>query len=163
MVKRGQAAMEFLMTYGWAILVVLAAIGALAYFGVLSPDNFLPEQCTVSPEFGNTCLEFQASFSEGDAGSAISLGLRNNVGQSIEEVNVTVSGEGWSCDPVTLPGSFSNGERLGSGDPAVVNLGVCEGSPTSGRLVGDIRIEYKPVDGAIDQVRTGRLQTRVVN
>jgi len=30
--KKSQAAMEFLMTYGWAILVVLVAIGALAYF-----------------------------------------------------------------------------------------------------------------------------------
>jgi len=36
--KKGQAAMEFLMTYGWTVLVVLAAIGVLAYFGVLSPD-----------------------------------------------------------------------------------------------------------------------------
>lgn len=34
---KGQAAMEFLMTYGWAILVVLACIGALTYFGVLKP------------------------------------------------------------------------------------------------------------------------------
>lgn len=30
--------MEFLMTYGWAILVVLIAILMLAYFGVLSPN-----------------------------------------------------------------------------------------------------------------------------
>ena len=30
--RKSQAAMEFLMTYGWAILVVLVAIGALAYF-----------------------------------------------------------------------------------------------------------------------------------
>ena len=37
--KKSQAAMEFLMTYGWAILVVLVAICALAYFGVLSPDK----------------------------------------------------------------------------------------------------------------------------
>ena len=44
--KKAQAALEFLMTYGWAILVVLAAIGALAYFGVLSPSNFLPSKCT---------------------------------------------------------------------------------------------------------------------
>lgn len=46
--KRAQAALEFLMTYGWAILVVLAAIGALAYFGVLSPSNFVPERCVTS-------------------------------------------------------------------------------------------------------------------
>ena len=50
--KRGQAAMEFLMTYGWAILVVLVAIGALAYFGVLNPSKFLPEMCTVAPGIG---------------------------------------------------------------------------------------------------------------
>ncbi len=31
---------EFLLTYGWAILIVLIAIGALAYFGVLSPEDF---------------------------------------------------------------------------------------------------------------------------
>ena len=30
--KRGQAMMEFLMVYGWAILVVLAVIGAILYF-----------------------------------------------------------------------------------------------------------------------------------
>ncbi|MBI2581293.1 hypothetical protein HYV85_05830 [Candidatus Woesearchaeota archaeon] len=43
---KAQAAMEFLMTYGWAILVVLVVIGALAYFGVLSPSTLLPEKCT---------------------------------------------------------------------------------------------------------------------
>jgi len=43
--------MEFLMTYGWAILVVLVVIGALAYFGVLSPATLLPEKCTVALPF----------------------------------------------------------------------------------------------------------------
>ncbi len=47
MFKKAQAAMEFLMTYGWAILVVLVVIGALAYFGVLSPATLLPEKCTL--------------------------------------------------------------------------------------------------------------------
>ena len=50
--RKGQSALEFLMTYGWAILVVLAAIGALAYFGVLNPSNFLPDQCIASTGFG---------------------------------------------------------------------------------------------------------------
>jgi len=50
--RKGQSALEFLMTYGWAILVVLAAIGALAYFGVLNPTNFLPDQCIGSTGFG---------------------------------------------------------------------------------------------------------------
>ena len=41
--KSAQAAMEFLMTYGWAILVMLAAVGALAYFGVFDPERFVPK------------------------------------------------------------------------------------------------------------------------
>ena len=53
MKKRAQAAMEFLMTYGWAILVVLLAIGALAYFGVLDPSKLLPEQTTFPAPMSN--------------------------------------------------------------------------------------------------------------
>ena len=40
--KKGQATMEFLITYGWAILVVLVAIVALVYFGVINPEKFNP-------------------------------------------------------------------------------------------------------------------------
>jgi hypothetical protein len=56
--KRSQAAMEFIMTYGWAILVVLAAIVALAYFGVMSPSRFVPESCTLPPTSGLACVDF---------------------------------------------------------------------------------------------------------
>ena len=38
--RKSQAALEFIMTYGWVILVVLAAVGAFAYSGFLSPCNF---------------------------------------------------------------------------------------------------------------------------
>lgn len=34
--KKGQAALEFFMTYGWAILIILAAIGALWYYGIFA-------------------------------------------------------------------------------------------------------------------------------
>lgn len=37
--RKEQAGLEFLMTYGWAILVVLVTIAVLAYFGVLSPTK----------------------------------------------------------------------------------------------------------------------------
>lgn len=44
MKKKAQSALEFLTTYGWAFLVILIMIGALAYFGVLDPNRFLPEE-----------------------------------------------------------------------------------------------------------------------
>ena len=31
--------LEFLMTYGWAILVILVAVGALAYFGMFNKEQ----------------------------------------------------------------------------------------------------------------------------
>ncbi|MFQ6021051.1 MAG: hypothetical protein ACE5J4_03515 [Candidatus Aenigmatarchaeota archaeon] len=34
--KKGQTAMEYLMTYGWAILIILIVGGLLVYYGVFS-------------------------------------------------------------------------------------------------------------------------------
>lgn len=83
--KKGQAAMEFLMTYGWAILVVLAAIGALAYFGVLSPKNILPSSCTVGAGFG--CKDAKAT------ANTVQFTLLNNLGSDIENIEVRFSGD----------------------------------------------------------------------
>lgn len=78
--KKGQAAMEFLMTYGWAILVVIAAIAALAYFGVLDPARLLPERCQFPA--GMDCIDKASITSTG-----VTFALRNNLGFPI-----TVSG-----------------------------------------------------------------------
>ena len=37
--KKGQSAMEFLMTYGWAILIVLVVLSSLYFLGVFSPKT----------------------------------------------------------------------------------------------------------------------------
>ncbi|MEK6967598.1 MAG: hypothetical protein AABX51_03125 [Nanoarchaeota archaeon] len=58
--RKAQAAMEFLMTYGWAILVVLVVISALAYFGVLDPTQLLPERCIFSSVY--PCTDSAVSF-----------------------------------------------------------------------------------------------------
>ncbi|MBD3163915.1 hypothetical protein GF323_01835 [Candidatus Woesearchaeota archaeon] len=88
--KRAQAAMEFLMTYGWAILVVLVAIGALAYFGVLSPERFLPERC--DGPAGLTCLD-KATVIAGDAATAgeayLEIAMKNNLGYPILILDTT--------------------------------------------------------------------------
>ena len=73
--RKAQAAMEFLMTYGWAILVVLAAIGALAYFDVLSPEKFLPEKCLLEP--GIDCTGFKVTATD------TTLVLRNGMGKDL--------------------------------------------------------------------------------
>src|SRR3989344_3970860 len=84
--RKSQAAMEFLMTYGWAILVVLVAIGALAYFGVLSPDKFLPSKCQLPA--GIACTDFKV-----DAGAGtVKVVLRNGLGFDATSVTVGITG-----------------------------------------------------------------------
>ena len=88
--KKSQAAMEFLMTYGWAILVVLVAIGALAYFGVLSPDRFLPSKCQLPA--GISCSDFKIDAAAVLGAGEISIVLRNGLGFDLNTVSVDVSG-----------------------------------------------------------------------
>jgi hypothetical protein len=38
---KGQTAIEYLMTYGWAILIILIVAGVLAYYGIFAPSGFL--------------------------------------------------------------------------------------------------------------------------
>lgn len=60
--KKGQAAMEFLMTYGWAILAAVVVIGVLAYFGVFNPGTYTPQP---QDKFNYECLAIRACSSVG--------------------------------------------------------------------------------------------------
>ncbi len=40
---RLQSAMEYLMTYGWAILIIAIVLAALFSLGVFNPINFEPK------------------------------------------------------------------------------------------------------------------------
>ena len=39
---KSQSAMEYLMTYGWAILIIAVVLAVLFQLGVFSGGNFLP-------------------------------------------------------------------------------------------------------------------------
>ncbi len=82
--KKGQAAMEFLMTYGWALLVVLVAIGALAFFGVLNPGQFLPDQCTFFA--GVTCSSLKADASDNN----VVFTIQNGLGYTLYNLDYTL-------------------------------------------------------------------------
>ena len=92
--RKGQAALEFLTTYGWAFLVILVMIGALAYFGILKPSRLLPDRCSIGPEF--ECIDYQIS----DSDDTIKMRLKSNIGKPIIIDSMSVSAEsaaGLSC------------------------------------------------------------------
>ena len=41
--SKSQSAMEYLMTYGWSILIVAVVLGALSFLGVFNPLTFAPK------------------------------------------------------------------------------------------------------------------------
>lgn len=108
--KKGQAALEFLMTYGWAILVVLVVIGALAYFGVFDMNALFPDRCTL----GNNiqCAGHKVSASSAE------VFITNGIGEQMQVMDVAVFREdktgniveGCKTAAITSPaGDLNNG------------------------------------------------------
>ncbi|MFA5797841.1 MAG: hypothetical protein WC916_07470 [Candidatus Woesearchaeota archaeon] len=80
--KQGQAALEFLMTYGWAIVVVLVAIGALAYSGALNPSKTQSNRCMSQAGLG--CMGMPII-----SDTMIAFTLANAVGSGIHLSNTS--------------------------------------------------------------------------
>ena len=85
---RAQAAMSFMMTYGWAFLVVVAAISALSYFGVLDMKESIPSSCLVGPGFA--CMDYKAT------DSTFTLSVRNTV-NPLQAANLGFEGDALAC------------------------------------------------------------------
>jgi len=82
---RGQSAMEYLMTYGWAILIIIIVIAVLFYLGVLSPSNITPTACAFPPNFA--CVSFKLQ----DTTGTLSLRMGQAVGQKIYFTSIACS------------------------------------------------------------------------
>lgn len=146
--KKAQGALEFLMTYGWAFLVILIMIGALAYFGVLNPTKFLPERCSFGTQF--MCKDYQLATGASAPQNLIML-LQNNLGSSIA-IDISVNGgfdvsntEGFSCgalasgaitnrDGTPLPTDTANPTNPIVGDGQTFLVTFAAGTCTGGAL-----------------------------
>jgi hypothetical protein len=142
--KRSQAAMEFLMTYGWGILVVLAAIVSLAYFGVLNPGKFFPEACTLQSTSGLACLDFKVN------PDAAHLLIMNGGGRDMIIGNITVG----DCSAVfnyNLPDGKSN----------LFSITGCSYGSDGLKIKKDILISYVVTDSSLAKTAVGSIATSV--
>ena len=121
--RKAQAATEFIMTYGWAILVVLIAIGALAYFGVLSPAKLLPDKCTATAGFQCTDFTFSTSLG-GRIKLTNGLGSTVNVLSGATQTKFTVLGVGTACATGIVP-DLGTATSWIAGAPATFSTGAC--------------------------------------
>ena len=96
---KGQTAVEYLMTYGWAILIILIVAGVLAYYGIFSPAGFLSP---TARGFGQ--VQVLNPWSITTAGT-ITLHIENRVGGDITSPVVTTvigSNPSNTCTPTNV-------------------------------------------------------------
>jgi hypothetical protein len=113
--KRGKAqySFEFLVTYGWALLILGIIMGAIYTFGWIDPANFLPQKCSFYGQTG--CRDFYVSETE------LNLSLINNFGVQlyIDQIALLIEGD-VVCNNsnLILPWNRS--------DPAIVSLDLTD-------------------------------------
>ena len=125
---RAQAMSEFLITYGWAILVVLIMMGALAgmsQMGIIKSDHMVPEMCTM--RVGLACIDHVVT------PDTAQIRLINGLGKDLNILNITV---GDNC-------SESFNKNFDRGETITFQLFNCTNGERRTRFDGEITIFYK--------------------
>jgi len=140
---RSQAALEFLTTYGWAFLVILIMMSALAYFGVLSPEKFLGDKCVLEP--GLACISNKVEPTQ------ITLLIAQNKGKTIIVDSISVG----SCS------STFNDTMISGTDKKFTIGGSCSNGDVKERFKGEIVVGYTEKEANISKTARGNLNTNV--
>ena len=141
-VRPGQAAIEMLLTNGWALTLALVVIGIFVYTVVFNPLTSAPKSCILSSQF--TCAEWALN-----TNGTLYLDLGQATGDT---VTVTGLGCGTSSSPaitaitpVTIP----------SGSNAVVTTGLDCGAQFNSVFQGTILVQYTSSRSTFAQVIKG--------
>lgn len=144
--RKGQAAMEFLMTYGWAILAAIIVIAALAAFGVFSPSTYIPNTCSLSAPFG--CVAGTADDTDG-----VKLELRNGAGDTLNVTGLSISG----CTSGSLTPDVSNGYSMADQNVTLFTMSCGADLDSGEKFRGDLTITYTKSGSTLPQTSTGEL------
>ena len=152
--KKAQAALEYLMTYGWAILIIAIVAAALYYMNVFG-GACSPSATGFPPSGGVTILT--GEFLIQTTGSS-EIVLRNNAGQQ-----VTVSNVVFSCTTGCTAGTVIDaGGTINSGGTLTVTPSFAARLPAS-VTTGDcyrygVTISYTTASLTTTQTATGTIQ-----
>lgn len=74
---RSQSAIEYLTTYGWAILIIAVVLVALFELGLFNPSSFVNTTCTFPAQFG--CLSAILTASSGILNVTLQQATQSNI------------------------------------------------------------------------------------
>jgi hypothetical protein len=163
MYKKSQAALEFLTTYAWAFLVILIMIGALSYFGVLSPSKILPDRCTFGGEIG--CDKNKVVITDSNT-DTLRMSITNNFGTAvIVQASSVVEADAnlGACTaqianaggtPVNIPGGGYTWEAGNSAEFAADCAAAAAALVAEEKMKFKIEIDYYPVSAGSGYAKT---------
>jgi len=138
--RKGQAAMEFLMTYGWAILAAIIAIGVL-YLIIGNPSNLAGDNFQISSPFVKSAQSATTS--------GVTIEIKNGAGESVNVTDVTIT----NCGSYTTPTVVAD---------AGIQAFIVPCTLTSGdRVKGDVTISYTTIGSTVTQRATGTVNLKV--
>ncbi|MFH0737527.1 MAG: hypothetical protein V1827_02430 [Candidatus Micrarchaeota archaeon] len=156
---RGQAAVEYLTTYGWALLALVIVIAILVSTGIFSPSYLVAEECS----FGNNLKCEAAVFNSGPV-TDVRFSLFNGLPYKVKVVSVNLqTAEGISVD------GFPQNIELDSGEKFLYEGTTSEQIPTGAvkRFSGNITYvscasELGPECSTVEHPLSGRMTARVI-
>ena len=82
--KRGQTALEYLMTYGWAILIVIIVGAALYSLGVFSPGTWTGKRTTGFAQFHIVDFKYSTN-------GTLTFVIGNRIGKTVNLNNIILN------------------------------------------------------------------------
>jgi hypothetical protein len=146
--RKGQAATEYIHTYGWVILTMVLIGGAMLYYNVSNAKPLVPLECRFLS--GINCLDADVDQ------NLLSLVLLNEFGFTIGNITMNITG---TCDSIA---NTTDGNPYGNLNVLLTNQQsryVLECQNISNmRLTERITIAYRNVDTDQLHIKTGKLE-----
>lgn len=157
---KGQAAVEYLTTYGWAILALVIALAVLVSTGIFSPSYLVAEECS----FGNSLKCDVALFNQAGA-TSMHVRFFNGFPYKVRITELQITGN----DGTELTGFVPNIE-LESGAEYTYEadvIGAQIAPDTLKRFSGNLTYvscapELGPSCSTVSHSITGRVSARVI-
>jgi len=142
--KKGQASFEFMLSYGWAIFIILITVGLFIYI-IPHTKNLTNNRCTFGP--ATPCLGVALTPEN------VTIVLQNNVGQTIYNLKANI----------TLPSNtnciVNNSATLRAEEKVTI---VCDNSVIKIQSNSKIQmmLTYNKIKNGYDQVVLGDIYAK---
>ena len=147
MMRKGQTALEYLMTYGWAILIVIVVVAALYSLGLTKPCRWVGTQIT-----GFSGGGFQVTGPKFTSDGTLKFNLKRIGATTARAINLTAK------YGTTYQDATNDGFDLTTGDVQSDVTFTNLGSPVAGDCyVIDINITYYDQDAGRVYSATGKI------